>query len=88
MKSVLSLASHEFVENSLSHWVRSPIVFGSLGVRKGKKGAVGFIQGWNSYEIHVTKRQESKGDQGCCKGVVKIMNHENKQGQKWRKENY
>ena len=31
----LKAGSHEFVENSLSHWVLSPIVFGSLGVGKG-----------------------------------------------------
>ena len=33
----LKASSHEFVENSLSHWVLSPAVLGSLGVSKGKK---------------------------------------------------
>ena len=33
----LKAGSHEFVENSLSHWVLSPVVFGSPGVGKGKK---------------------------------------------------
>ena len=33
----LKAGSHEFVENSLLHWVLSPVVLGSLGVGKGKK---------------------------------------------------
>lgn len=33
----LKAGSHEFVENSLSHWVLSPVVFGFLGVGKGEK---------------------------------------------------
>lgn len=33
----LKAGSHEFVENSLPHWVLSPAVLGSLGVGKGKK---------------------------------------------------
>lgn len=33
----LKADSHEFVEDSLSHWVLSPVVIGSLSVDKGKK---------------------------------------------------
>lgn len=71
----LKAGSHGFVGNSLSHWVLSPIVFGCLGVSKGKRSSW-IHPGLKFLPNPCDKKTKGKGVLDCDKSVFKIMDHE------------